>query len=84
MDAAECTKEAERLHRELIEQTKDQPWKTLALIRINRRGEWFYEFKYDLGKAMVDPEFIGFCSMQTSRDQLVAMLKEASAEDEPS
>lgn len=63
----------EQLHRELVQMVSGQPWKTVALIQL-RDGR--YAFKYDLGKALADPAFIGFCDLQTSQDRLRQMIAE--------
>ena len=68
---------AARLHRELTAATEGKPWKTLGLVRaVDRKGVRFH-FREDLGRALADPEFLAFCSMTTSVEQLKAMLLEA-------
>ena len=76
MTDARAIETTDRLYRELIAATLHAPWKTVGLVRIERRREVKFVWRHDLGRALADPEFLGFCSMTTTKEQLMKMVLE--------
>ena len=76
MTNARAIEITDRLYRELVQTTLHQPWKTVGLVRVEDRKGVRFVWREDLGRALADPEFLGFCSMTTSKEQLMAMVLE--------